>query len=126
MLKLQLAAWLMSLSCLVLLPISLEARPILAPPNLIKIYKYQGSLQCEGGGEPLESMNRQLSKLGVKVIVRQCGVDGLIYPTVCGAPDGHINIFKIQPRDLKKAQTLGFDLLRKLPDAQVTACKPKG
>ena len=37
------AAWLMSLSCLVL-PISVVAKPAPAPVNLIKIYKYQSHL----------------------------------------------------------------------------------
>lgn len=123
MFKLRFLAWLMSLSCLAL-PISVVARPAPAPVNLIKIYKYQGSLQCQGGGESLAQMRRQLINLGVKVLVGQCGVDGLVYPMVCGAPDGRINIFTIQRKHLEKAQTQGFGVLRKLPDAQVTRCKP--
>ncbi|TXH71169.1 MAG: hypothetical protein E6Q83_02910 [Thiothrix sp.] len=124
MLRLRTIAWLMSLSWLAMLPVSLAAKPAPAPANLIKVYKYQGSLQCQGGGEPLAKMRRQLIKRGVKVLAGQCGVDGLIYPAVCGAPDGHINIFTIQRQSLVKAQSQGFDLLRNLPDAQVTYCKP--
>lgn len=124
MLNLKYAAWLMSLGCLAMLPISLAAKPAPAPANLIKVYKYQGSLQCQGGGEPLGQMRRQLIKLGVKVLVGQCGVDGLAYPAVCGAPDGRINIFTIQRQGLAKAQAQGFDLLRSLPDAQIVVCKP--
>lgn len=124
MLTLRFVARLMSLSCFVLLPISLAAKPVPAPANLIKIYKHQGSLQCQGGGEPLAQMRRQLNKLGVRVISGQCGVDGLVYPAVCGAPDGRINIFLIQRQGLSKAQAQGFELLKNLPDAQVTSCKP--
>lgn len=49
MLRLRTIAWLMSLSWLAMLPASLAAKPAPAPANLIKVYKYQGSLQCQGG-----------------------------------------------------------------------------
>lgn len=124
MFNVKFAVGLLSLSCLTLLPISLAARPAPAPVNLIKVYKYRGSLQCQGGGESLAQMRRQLIKQGVKVAVGQCGVDGLVYPAVCGASDGRINIFTIQRQGLSKAQAQGFELLRNLPDAQVTHCKP--
>ncbi|HPY40826.1 MAG TPA: hypothetical protein PLM98_09920 [Thiolinea sp.] len=124
MLKLQqFAAALVAATIFTILPQQLMANPKPAPANLIKIYKYQGSLQCQGGGEPLSQMYRQLLKAGVKVIAVNCGVDGLIYPAVCGAPDGHISIFTIPRKSLVKAQAQGFDLLKTLTDAQVVACK---
>lgn len=125
MFKRPITALLMSIGGLVLLPVQLAARPAAPPPatHLIKIYKYQGSLQCQGGGEPLSQMRRQLTRAGVKVLAGSCGVDGLMYPSVCGAADGKINIFTIQRKGLTKAQAQGFVLLQNLADAQVTKCK---
>lgn len=122
MLKLSYATWLLSFCCFSLLPLSLEAKQ--APPNLIKVYKYQGSVQCQGGGQSLSQMLGQLRKAGVKVFKSSCGVDGLSYIAVCGAPDGKINIFSIAKNRLAKAQQLGFDLLENLADAQAVKCKP--
>lgn len=124
MLNLKFAAWLFGCSCFVGLPTAVIAKqPAPTPVKLVKIYKYQGSVQCQGGGEPLAKMRRQLIKRGVSVVKGQCGVDGLMYPSVCGAPDGRINIFTIQAKGLSKAQAQGFDLLKTLADAQLTACK---
>lgn len=124
MFKLQMAALMMSIGGIVLLPTQLAARP--APPpttHLVKIYKYQGSLQCQGGGLSLKQMRQQLLRAGIKAVKSSCGVDGMIYPAVCGAPDGKINIFTINSKSLVKAQSQGFDLLKNLPDAQSTNCK---
>lgn len=114
----------LSVSGLSFLPSVLAAKPAPIPVKLIKVYKYQGSLQCQGGGEPLSVMRRQLVKARVKVLAGQCGVDGLMHPSVCGATDGQINIFTIARNDLAKSQVRGFDLLQNLPEAQITMCKP--
>ena len=123
MYKYKLAACLMAASSFVLVPAQLVAKPAPAPINLVKVYKYQGSVQCQGGGEPLMRMRRQLVKAGVKVVASHCGVDGLIYPSVCGAADGKINVFTIAQTNLAKAQAKGFNLLRNLADAQLISCK---
>jgi hypothetical protein len=117
-------AFILSIGSLTVLPTQLAARPAPPPPtHLVKIYKYQGSLQCQGGGESLKQMRRQLLKAGVKVKQANCGVDGMMYPSVCGAADGKINIFTIPRTSLTKAQAQGFNLLQNLPDAQLTECK---
>lgn len=118
-------AVMLSAGSLVFLPAQLAARPAPPPASayLVKIYKPQGSLQCQGGGESVSQMRRQLLKVGVKVKKASCGVDGLMYPAVCGAPDGKINIFTINRDGLAKAQAQGFGLLQNLPDAQLTGCK---
>lgn len=117
-------AFMLSVGSLTLLPTPLTARPAPPPPShLVKIYKHQGSLQCQGGGVSLKQMRRQLLKAGVKVKQARCGVDGMMYPSVCGAADGKINIFTIPRVNLTKAQAQGFNLLQNLPDAQLMECK---
>ena len=124
MLKQVVIVLLFSLSTLGLVP---PPKDQPTPPSkvspLVKVYKYQGSRQCHGGGEPLAQMRRQLIKVGVKVISAQCGSDGRMYPTVCGAGDGKINIFTIQRSSLGTAKKHGFVLLQSLPDAQMLACR---
>ncbi|SKA78294.1 hypothetical protein SAMN02745130_01852 [Thiothrix eikelboomii] len=118
-------ALILSAAGFVFLPAQLAARPAPPPASayLVKIYKSQGSLQCQGGGESVSQMRRQLIKVGVKVKKANCGVDGMMYPAVCGAPDGKINIFTITRDGLAKVQAQGFGLLKNLPDAQLTECK---
>lgn len=124
MFKHQFVVLLLAVSSLALLPAQLvTAKQVPAPIKLIKVYKYQGSVQCQGGGVPLVQMRRQLVKAGVKVVASHCGVDGLMYPSVCGAADGKINVFTITRASLAKAQAKGFSLLKNLADAQLVQCK---
>lgn len=98
------------------------------PPNVPQpvtytdVYKYQGSRQCEGGGIPLEEMQRQLQASGVAVTSSTCGMDGRMYPAFCGGADGKINIFTINSNGVNTALSQGFSLLRDLPEAQRSSC----
>ena len=93
------------------------------PQGNVKIYKVQGSRQCEGGGQSLEALKRQLVETGAKVLVASCGVDGKMYPAVCGAADGRIGIFEIPASKAQSGLPEGFFLLSSLPDAQIVPCK---
>jgi len=97
-------------------------------PNIteetVKIYKPLGSVQCGPGDiTPPETMRKQLLNARIPVRAVACGKDGLIYPSVCGEPDGEINIFTIPKTKESKALSLGFDLLKNLPNSKERPCE---
>jgi hypothetical protein len=87
-----------------------------------QVYKSRGSFQCTGGGTSPEVMKDELISAGIEVRSYACGVDGLAYIALCGAPDGAINIFEIPRNTVEQAQTLGFSNLSTLPNSQETPC----
>jgi len=89
----------------------------------VRVFKSRGSLQCMGGGTAPEVMKNELIAAGIEVRSFSCGMDGLAYPAVCGAPDGAINIFDIPQDKITEAQSLGFGSLSTLPNAQETQCR---
>lgn len=89
----------------------------------VKVFKSRGSLQCTGGGTSPQVMEMELIGAGITVRSFSCGIDGLAHPTVCGAPDGKINIFDIPQSQLAQAQSLGFAPLSTLPNAQEIQCE---
>lgn len=96
-----------------------------APAPGVAVYKYVGSKQCSGGGVPLASMMRQLSEAGVPVMNVSCGTDGRMYPAMCEAPDGHINILEVPEDKVAATKALGFAPLGSLPEASKTICPKK-
>lgn len=88
----------------------------------VSVYKSLGSSQCTGGGLTLSALQYQLAAAGIQAIAASCGLDGNIYPAVCGASDGHIGIFTVPPQDVQLAVTLGFAALSTLPAAVPQAC----
>jgi len=88
-----------------------------------KIFKSTDSQQCTGGGTSREDMSHQLTDAGITVLSSACGKDGRIYPAVCGAADGRINIFEIPAGQVDKATQLSFRLLSSTPDAIESPCK---
>ena len=91
-------------------------------PASVKIYKYMGSKQCNGGGQKLAVIKRQLIESGITVLAASCGVDGNIYPAVCGAADGRIGIFEVPASKAQSALPDEFLPLARLPDAQIVPC----
>lgn len=84
------------------------------PP--VEIYKSKASLQCGISTDiSYPVMQLELTNAGIEVLEASEGYDGLVYPQVCGAPDGIINIFSIRESKLSEAQALGFTLLSELP-----------
>lgn len=81
--------------------------PIDAISRKVRIYKYDGSLQC-GQGKPvsLEQMATELK--GIKIFTSQKKSDGLMHIQVCGSPTGMANVFEILESDLAKAEKSGF------------------
>lgn len=92
-------------------------------PVEMKVYKYDGSLRCEGGGVPLDEMQAELTEAGVTVLCAQTGHDGLARPQVCEAQTGNINIFTISGADLEQARELGFSRVEKLSEYSDEPCQ---
>lgn len=88
----------------------------------VSVYKSLGSSQCTGGGLTLSALQYQLAAAGIQAIAASCGLDGNVYPAICGASDGHIGIFTVPPQDVQLAVTLGFAALSTLPAAVPQAC----
>ena len=93
-----------------------------APPAGIDYYSYLGSVQCTGGGKSVTELEQELIVAGITVYEIGCGTDGKLYTSVCGAPDGRIGIFNIDPAKAKSAAALGLAPLDSLPHAVKTPC----
>ena len=100
--------------------------PAPEPITYADVYKYQGSRQCENSGVPLAEMQRQLQSMRIPVVNSACGMDGRMYPAVCGSSDGKINILSIPSDAVQAAMSQGFFLLNDLPGAQRTNCSAGG
>ena len=73
----------------------------------VKIYKYDGSLQC-GMGKTIdpEQMKQELKLIPVyKFESKQ---DGLMHIQACGTPTGKANVYEIDKIKLSDAKKLGF------------------
>lgn len=81
-----------------------------AEPNLVRIYKLDGSRQCEKKpGVAIDIMERELA--GIAVHSRDKRKDGLMHVQVCGSPSGMINVYEIEMPFLKQAEQRGFKRL---------------
>lgn len=103
--------------------LAIFAIPAQSANETTRIAKSNGSRQCESGHVSPAAMKRELLAGGVNVVSMACGSDGLMYPAVCGADTGEINIFEISSSDLEKAKNLGFKPLSDWPDAQEVPCR---
>lgn len=92
-------------------------------PDTIMVYKYDGSVQCEESGLAVEDMRRELARAGVEVVCGRKAQDGRVYPAMCGAATGRINVYTIDAADLDRAGTLGFRSIETLPDARIPPCE---
>src|SRR5690606_29354163 len=87
-----------------------------------KVFKYDGSRQCENNGIPLDVMAQELIGGGVDVICSQKSSNGMAYPAVCGAGTGAINVYLIHQENLSDAEALGFSSVNELPNYLDTPC----
>lgn len=87
------------------------------------IYKHVGSVQCDGGGTSVPAMQQQLTDAGIQIFSADCGLDGYMHVTMCGADDGHIGIFEVSESQAQSVLALGFKPLNTLPDATKVACQ---
>ena len=75
----------------------------------VKVYKYDGSLQC-GMGKPTTPQQMSLQLKPIKIISMLSKHDGLMHITVCGSPTGRANLFEIEKTDLAEARKRGFEI----------------
>jgi hypothetical protein len=94
------------------------------PAEMLKVYKHDGAVQCQGKGADAAVMARQLTDQGIAVQCAQKARDGRMHSMVCGAPSGSINVFAIRAEDLDKAESLGFDSVDTLDGYSDQACEP--
>lgn len=93
------------------------------PCGKAKVFKYDGSTQCNNDGIPVKVMAQELVGGGVDVICGQKASDGMMYPAVCGGGTGAINVYLIHPENLSDAEALGFSSVNELPEYQDTPCQ---
>lgn len=98
--------------------------PVKSVSTLIKVYKSDGSKQCDpSSGVAPEAMRAELISNGIDVICSQKGNTGLVYPATCGAETGAINIYQIHPQSLQDAEKLGFISTDELTEYMDTECQ---
>ncbi|MBX7231602.1 MAG: hypothetical protein K1X29_05905 [Bdellovibrionales bacterium] len=75
----------------------------------VKVYKYDGSLQC-GKGKliPLEKMQLDLEQRKIKVFSSANLPDGLVHIQVCGSITGMANVYEISEENFIEAEKAGF------------------
>lgn len=83
--------------------------PMTTELDRIKVYKYDGSLQCGmGKAIPVETMQKEFKEIKVYSAARL--PDGLMHIQQCGTPTGQANVYEIDKKDLEAAKKLGFKL----------------
>ncbi len=94
-----------------------------ASSTFVKVYKYDGSIQCGSAGVELNVMGMELINTGIDVVCSQKGHDGMMRTTVCDADTGNINIYEIYSVNLPDAVAIGFDPVRNLTEYQDQKCE---
>lgn len=76
-------------------------------PKTVKVYRYDGTLQCGMGKRvPMEEMQKELKD--IPVLSSAHLNDGLMRIQLCGSPTGDANVYEIEEIHLDKARALGF------------------
>ncbi|WP_111896063.1 hypothetical protein [Acinetobacter sp. MB5] len=76
----------------------------------VQITKSLFGHQCGDTGMSVDQLKAQLEDQKIQVYAQAVTSDGLLYPQVCGAPDGRIAIFTINKKQQEQAFELGFKL----------------
>lgn len=92
-------------------------------PPFTKVYKADGSIQCESDGIALDMMAMELINAGIDVVCSQKSSDGLVRIALCGASTGSINVYTIHTSSLVDARALGFSPVSDLSEYQDQVCK---
>jgi len=78
-----------------------------ATSRKVKVYKYDGSVQCsQRKAVDLDVMARDLK--GINIFSSKKQSDGLMHIQVCGSPTGMANVYEILEADLPRAEKAGF------------------
>lgn len=85
----------------------INQKPINQVVDRVKVYKYDGTLQCDMGKLiPPDAMEKELA--GIQVFSKESKSDGMMRIQVCGSPTGQANVFEIDRKDLEAAKKIGF------------------
>ena len=101
---------------------SISYQYIYCPPGkasegTVFVYKSDGTKQCDlSPPETLDSMEAELTSIGIKVYSKKKGYDGRAGVALCGSPTGQINIYEITSSDSSTADDLGF---KKFPQNRI-------
>lgn len=90
--------------------------------STIKVFKSDGSSQCQNNGTSVEEMQMELVEAGIDVICGQKGNDRGFYCAACGCPTGDINVYTINAANQADAESLGFGPVSDLENYQDSAC----
>lgn len=78
-----------------------------ATVDRVKVYKYDGSLQCgQGKAISAEAMKKDFG--AIQVFSATSKSDGLMHIMACGTPTGKANVFEIDRKNLSEALKKGF------------------
>jgi thioredoxin-related protein len=88
-----------------------------------KVFKSDGSVQCDTSKIELDIMAMELINAGIDVVCSQTGHDGLTRATLCGLSTGNINIYKINSVNLSDAESIGFESVSTLSEYQDQKCE---
>jgi hypothetical protein len=93
--------------CVSLKKETLQAKDNSVKVEHVKVYKYDGSLQCGmGKAISLDDMKKELGD--IVVFSAENKYDGLMHIQACGTITGKANVYEIDKTDLEKALKLGF------------------
>ena len=101
---------------------TLAAYELMYTPHT-KVYKSDGSVQCENTGIDLDVMGLELSNAGIDYTCAQKGNNGLVYAQICGGATGLINIYTLNTKNIEDIHALGFESVYTLVDYQDEVCK---
>jgi hypothetical protein len=89
------------------IPMPPPAAKLEKPFDRVRVFKYDGSLQCNmGEALSVEQMKKDLG--AIKVFSAETLSDGLTRIQVCGSPTGKANVYEISRSELEAAIKLGF------------------
>lgn len=88
-------------------PASPATAPAAAPQDRVKVFKYDGSLQCGmGKAIAIDEMAKELT--GLRIYSSENKPDGLMHIQMCGSPTGRANVYEIDKTSLEQAKKKGF------------------
>jgi hypothetical protein len=73
----------------------------------VKVFKYDGSLQC-GMGKPTGIADMQKDLKGFAVYSAENKTDNLMHIQACGTPTGRANVYEIDRNSLEEVKKKGF------------------
>lgn len=105
-----------------------EVQPSPEPKPLVrvKVFASDASRQCAGEGVSPQAAARQLQAQGIDVFCAQKASTGFMYPSVCGADTGRINVLTIDEKNLTRVKALGFEPVSSLSSYQDKPCLNAG